>query len=129
MRKVFTAPWEVTITPLDTCGIVRLKEDKYRAVRDCEDTLTRTLIDNYRIWLGDRIEIAEKQSSTLYDMVAVYLAFSEELVVMEKLGIRVTEDGYTIIDDNAKVINCATTWKDLGAFEDFLVERLTRSSN
>jgi hypothetical protein len=46
---------------------------------------------------------------------------------MEKLGIRVTDDGYTAIDDKAKKINCATNWKNLGAFEDLLVKRLTTS--
>jgi len=45
---------------------------------------------------------------------------------MERLGIRVTDDGYTRIDENAKVINCATEWKDLSAFEDFLVDRLIK---
>jgi hypothetical protein len=45
---------------------------------------------------------------------------------MEKLGIKVTDDGFTRIDDKAKVINCATEWKDLSAFEDFIVDRLTR---
>ena len=44
---------------------------------------------------------------------------------MEKLGIRVAADGYTIIDDSAKAITCATEWKNLGAFEDLLVRRLT----
>jgi hypothetical protein len=57
--------------------------------------------------------------------VAVYLAFSEELLVMEELGIRVTDEGYTVIDGGARAINCATGWKDLAAFEDFLVRRLT----
>jgi len=51
---------------------------------------------------------------------------STELVKMEKLGVRVTDDGYTRIDENAKTINCATEWKDLGAFEDFLVDRLIK---
>jgi hypothetical protein len=51
---------------------------------------------------------------------------SIELVKMEKLPIIVTDDGYTKIDDKGKVIYCATEWKDLGAFEDFLVKRLTR---
>ena len=51
---------------------------------------------------------------------------STELVQMEKLGIRVTDDGHTKIDEDAKVINCATEWKNLGAFEDFLVDRLTK---
>ncbi|MHC4539458.1 MAG: hypothetical protein ACYS74_06720 [Planctomycetota bacterium] len=45
---------------------------------------------------------------------------------MEKLPIRVTDDGYTRIDEGAKVIDCATEWKDLDAFEDFLVDRLTK---
>ena len=64
-------------------------------------------------------------TSTLFDTVAVYLAFSEELLEMETLGLRVTDDGYTLVDENAKAIRCATGWKDLAAFEDLLVERLT----
>jgi hypothetical protein len=44
---------------------------------------------------------------------------------MEKLGIRVTNSGYTAIDDKSKKIDCATDWKNMGAYEDFLVERLT----
>jgi inosine-uridine nucleoside N-ribohydrolase len=128
-QRVFTAPWDMTITPLDTCGLVQLKRDKYRAVRDCPDPLIQALIENYRIWAEhvtweSNID-AESYSSTLFDTVAVYLAFSEDLVVMEDLGVRVTDDGYTIIDEAAKIIHCATAWEDLAAFEDLLVERLT----
>lgn len=123
-QKVFTADWDMTITPLDTCGIVKLEEEKYRSVYECKDPLTQALIENYRVWAKYSPE-SEHRSSTLFDTVAIYLAFSEELLVMEKLGIRVTDDGYTVIDEDAKVINCAMDWKDLAAFEDFLVERLT----
>jgi inosine-uridine nucleoside N-ribohydrolase len=129
-QKVFAAPWDMTITPLDTCGLVRLEGRKYQAVRDCEDPLVQALIENYRIWARNlppragRLD-AELQSSTLFDTVAVYLAFAEELVVMEELGIRVTDDGYTVVEDGAKKVNCAMDWKDLAAFEDFLVQRLT----
>lgn len=63
----------------------------------------------------------------LFDTVAIYLAFSEELLAMERLGIRVTGDGHTVIDDSAKRINCAMDWKDLAAFNDLLVQRLTGS--
>jgi len=45
--------------------------------------------------------------------------------MMEKLGIRVTDDGYTVVDEGAKIIRCAMDWKDLPAFESFLVQRLT----
>ena len=123
-QKAFTAPWDMTITPLDTCGFVYLKGDKYRTVFDCNDPLIRAVIENYRVW--DKYSPRSlQQSSTLFDTVAVYLAFSDELLEMEEIGIRVTDDGFTVIDENAKVINCAMKWKDLSAFEDFLVKRLT----
>jgi len=46
--------------------------------------------------------------------------------MMEKLPIRITDGGYTIIDEGANTLNCATKWKDLSAFEDFLISRLTK---
>lgn len=126
-QKVFAAPWDMTITPLDTCGLVKLQGEKYRRVRDCPDPLVRAVIENYRIWAkaGNLGDIAERESSVLFDTVAVYLAFSEELLVMEKLGIRVSDDGYTLIDPGAKTINSAVGWRSLAAFEDFLVQRLS----
>jgi len=128
-QKVFTSVWDMTITPLDTCGIVKLKGAKYKEVFESDRPLARAVIENYRAWTKSQ-EQEEAQvntaSSTLYDTVAVYLAISTELVRMERLPIRVTDDGYTVIDDGGKAINCATEWKDLAAFEDFLVSRLTK---
>ena len=59
----------------------------------------------------------------ILDAVGAYLFLAEK---MEKLPIIVTDDGFTKINENGKEINCATEWKDLGAFEDLLVERLIR---
>ena len=142
-QKVFTAPWNMTITPLDTCGLVNLKGQKYQKVLNRNSPLTRALIENYRAWYKQGIldkekDISESEltkrvdkklnssSTTLFDTVGIYLAMSTDLVKMEKLPIKVTDDGYTRIDENGKVINCATEWKDLDAFEDFLVERLIK---
>jgi inosine-uridine nucleoside N-ribohydrolase len=143
VQKVFAAPWDVTITPLDTCGIVHLTGDKYQKVLKANTTLSKTLIDNYRAWykqgiLKSKKDLSEEEvnkrvnrqinsrSTTLFDTVGIYLGMSTKLVNIEKLGITVTNDGYTRIDKNAKVLNCATEWKDLGAFEDFLVDRLIK---
>jgi inosine-uridine nucleoside N-ribohydrolase len=141
VQKVFSAPWDVTITPLDTCGIVHLTGDKYQKVLKANTPLTNALIENYRAWYKQGIrnkDLSEEElnkrvnqqinsrSTTLFDTVGIYLGMTEKLLKMEKLGITVTDDGYTRIDKNAKVINCATQWKDLGAFEDFLVERLIK---
>jgi inosine-uridine nucleoside N-ribohydrolase len=128
-RAAFNAPWDVTITPLDTCGLVVLQGEQYARVRDCTDPLTQAVIENYRIWAQhvDWTDVdAEAQSSVLFDTVAVYLAFAEELLKMEDLGIRITDDGYTIVEENAKVIHCATAWRNLPAFEDLLVKSLTK---
>jgi inosine-uridine nucleoside N-ribohydrolase len=128
-QKVFTAGWEMTITPLDTCGIVRLGGKKYEKVLKSKNRLARAVIENYRAWTrsqGHDEKRIEGGSTTLYDTVAVYLAISTELVEIEKLGIRVSDEGYTVIEDGGKVICCATEWKDLEGFEDFLVERLTK---
>jgi len=126
-QRAFTSPWDMTITPLDTCGFVRLEGRSYRAIRECNDPMVQALMENYRIWLKGGAERGEFEvrSSILYDTVAVYLSFSEELLVMERLGVRVTDDGYTVLDEKAKAINCATRWRDLSAFESLLVKRLT----
>jgi inosine-uridine nucleoside N-ribohydrolase len=131
-QQVFTAAWPMTITPLDTCGLVSLQGEKYRKVAESTDPLTRAVIENYRIWrkagnptAPDRIDA----SSVLFDTVAVYLAFSDKLLNMESLKLRVTDDGFTRIDPQGKKVECATSWKDLPAFEDFLVERLTGKSS
>lgn len=125
-QAVFQAAWPMVITPLDTCGLVVLKGEKFRKVAECSDPLTRAVIENYSIWCkaGDkRLEA----SSVLFDTVGIYLSFSTELVNVERLPIRVTDDGFTRIDPQGKAIDCAMSWKDLGAFEDFLVARLTGS--
>ncbi|MGD8239560.1 MAG: nucleoside hydrolase [Armatimonadota bacterium] len=127
LQKVFAAPWDVTITPLDTCGIIRLTGEKFAKVHQCEHPAIRALMENYRVWLARRGRPAPDPltaSSTLFDTVAVYLAFTEELLEMENIGLRVTDDGYTVIEEKARAVRCAMKWRNLGAFEDLLVGRL-----
>jgi inosine-uridine nucleoside N-ribohydrolase len=124
-RKAFTAGWEMTITPLDTCGLVNLGGERYRQVRDSKDPVAAAIIENYRCWCGKDKEKAEQRSSILFDTVAVYLAFSQDLCTMQRVGLRVTDDGFTRIDDQAKQINAAMGWKSLDGFRDLLVSRLT----
>jgi len=127
-QEVFSAGWDMTITPLDTCGRIHLTGEKYQAVRQCKDPVIEALMENYRQWsfLSRHVQPEfEQRSSVLFDTVAVYLAFCEDLAVMEDLPIRVTDEGMTVIDEKAgKKMRVATAWKDLPAYEDFLVNRL-----
>ena len=125
-KKGLSAPWDVAITPLDTCGLVTLDGARYQRILRSGNVIASTIVENYRIWCkaGNRAADAEQHSSTLFDPVAVYLAFARDFCKMERLGIRVTDDGMTLIDDQAKQMEVATQWTDLDGFRDLLVDRI-----
>ncbi|MGC8988871.1 MAG: nucleoside hydrolase [Verrucomicrobiia bacterium] len=128
-RDVFSAEWPVVITPLDTCGLVHLKGDNYRRVRESVSPVAKAIVENYKVWSdanarsGQNIPF-ETQSTTLFDTVAVYLAFSQRWLRMEELGIRVDDRGFTVSDPSAKKIRAALDWTDREAFERFLSGRV-----
>lgn len=125
-QEVFAAGWDMTITPLDTCGLIRLTGEKYQAIRRSSQPTMQALLEGYRHWCqGLGSPDFEVRSSVLFDTVAIYLGFAKELLVMEELPIRVSDDGMTVIDEAAgKRMQVATAWKDLAGFEDLLVQRL-----
>lgn len=124
-QQVFGAPWKsMTITPLDTCGLVSIEGDLYQRVLKSHDPVAEAVIENYRIW-GKSNTNAERQSTTLYDTVAVYLAIQHSFCEMERLNVGVTDSGLTVIDPSARSMAVATGWKDMNAYREFLVRRLT----
>lgn len=130
-QRVFNAPWDMTITPLDTCGKVVLSGDRYAKVYRSGSPIARAVMQNYKAWvqyLSKKTDMDplryERESSILFDTVAVYLAMDDRFLNMEMLGLRVMADGLTSVDEDAKKIRCAMTWKDMEAFEDFLVRRI-----
>lgn len=132
LETVLAAPWEVTLTPLDTCGLVRLDGADFRRVRSSRHPVARTILENYRAWAARRPELAPKdvetQSSTLFDCVAVYLAVSEAFCEIEPLPLRVTADGHTRLQPDGRTVRAATQWKDLPAFRRWLADRIAGPS-
>jgi inosine-uridine nucleoside N-ribohydrolase len=125
-KKALSADWDITITPLDTCGLVTLDGARYQRMLRARDPVPATIVENYRLWskASHSEAAAELHSSTLFDTVAVYLAFAQQFCKMERLGIRVTDEGFTVIDERAKQMDVATEWNDLEGFRDLLVNRL-----
>jgi len=129
LRKVFAAPWlEKLITPLDTCGLVVLDGVRYQRVLHSPKPVLRALIENYRIWATlvtwMKVDYEEVRSSTLFDTVAVYLAYSQDFLELEIERLRLTDDGLTIPDPTGYEVLAALRWRDLDGFCDHLVERL-----
>lgn len=125
VRAVLTAPWSVTITPVDTCGTIMLRDDAYRRVLASTDPIVRRLLESYREWLGESVELFDSRSTTLFDCVAIHLAHDESLVEIEELPLAVDDDGMMRITDGAPVVRVATRWRDEPAFIEHLVDRLT----
>ena len=125
-QATLSAPWSmITITPLDTCGIVQLTGQEYQEVLNSHDPAARAVIEGYRSWSSGDQKQAETASTTLFDTVAVYLAFSQAGLKMEQLPIVVTDQGMTVIKPGGTTMSVATEWKDLEGFKRLLVQRLS----
>lgn len=130
-RTVFSADWlSAAITPLDTCNFVRLEGELYRRIEESPDKLVGAIREVYRIWLngGTRKDDmpAPEASSILFDTVAVHMATTFKFLKMEKLNLIVDDGGFTKIDPAGKPFDTAVDWTDLPAYEEFLVDTLTK---
>ncbi len=134
LQAVFAAPWDITITPLDTCGLVALDGPGFQAVRASSDPFARACIANSEAWLPHATWMPEdfdltQHSSTLFDAVAVVMASDLSDLVMEDLPLRVADDGMTVIDaDHGRTVHVATGWRALEGFKAKMVAALTGRS-
>jgi inosine-uridine nucleoside N-ribohydrolase len=131
LREVLSARWNCSITPLDTCGIVDLQGQRYAKVYQSRAAGIGPLMENYRDWLTRVSWLKTKpdpamRSTTLFDLVAVYMGYSEELLEMQRLNIAVEDDGLTKIAASAPEVRCAMKWRNLEGFKDVLVDRLSK---
>lgn len=127
-KKALLAPWKaIAITPLDTCGLVRLQGERFAALKRCSDPLTKAVLESYRIWAGKKSVDDLTESSILFDTVAVYLAMPgpKPLVTMEDLRITVTDNGTTAIDPGGMPMSVATSWTNMDAYLDLMVSTLS----
>ncbi|NVM45740.1 MAG: nucleoside hydrolase [Candidatus Lokiarchaeota archaeon] len=128
-REVFQAQWEKTITPLDTCRDVILKGSLLERFMKSNNLVVQSIKENYNIWkkklIPKLVMVKKNQTSALFDTVAIYLGFSEDLLNIEELKIEVTHNGLTQINEKGNLIRCATSWKDVQLFKEMLVDRLT----
>ncbi|HTY85922.1 MAG TPA: nucleoside hydrolase [Candidatus Acidoferrum sp.] len=130
-KKVFAAPWQsFAITPLDTCGLVKLSGSEFEQVKTNQDALVQALLENYRIWSGKTNVTQLTESSVLFDTVAIYLADPgpKPLLGLETLNLSVSDRGMTTIDPAGCKMTVATSWTDLPGYRDFLLRSLTRAT-
>jgi inosine-uridine nucleoside N-ribohydrolase len=131
LRRVLSAPWmDVLLTPLDTCGMAILDGENYRRIWSATaDPMLRSIIENYCIFASRvswmHCDFFALRSSILFDCVAVYLSYAEELLEIEELRFDVSEDGFTRRNEQgAFSARIAIRWRNLTAFHEHLTARL-----
>jgi inosine-uridine nucleoside N-ribohydrolase len=131
LRAVLAAPWrDVLLTPLDTCNAVVLSGENYHKIWSAtDDPVLRAVIENYCVfaprvsWMNP--DYFAVRSTTLFDCVAVYLGYAEDLVTTETIRFRITDEGFTVRDPAGPfTARAALKWKNLSAFNEHLTHRL-----
>lgn len=131
-RTVMAAPWiDVLLTPLDTCNFAVLDGENYHRIWSATgDIMMRALIENYCLfaprvtWM--HCDFFAVRSTILFDCVAIWLAYAEDLVEIETVRFKITDDGFTVRDeaDGPYTARVALRWRDLPAFHAHLTKRL-----
>jgi len=124
-RIAYGADWDVTMAPLDSAGQVVLAGEQYARVRDSQNPVAKAVMENYSTWYGRSGKgNPRERSSTLFDTVAVYLAFADELLQMRDMNVRVTDQRTTVTDPQGKKTHVAMGWKNLDIFYNLLSTRI-----
>ncbi len=127
-QKLFAAPWlEARLTPLDSCGTIRLRGEEFRRVFHSVSPRLAPIREGYPLWRRQMNLSGEPlESSILFDTVAVHLAHDMKFLRMEKLHLSVSSGGFTVIDPAGREFCVAAGWDDLPGYERYLAEELLR---
>ena len=119
MRELFQSGMNVTITPLDTCGVFQLGNTSLRKVLAAPNPLSVAIAVTWAYWCTyyPCTPLVNSDYLVNYDVVGTFLAHPDPqaLLNIQPLKIWVTDDGYTVVDDvKGTPVDVALTWKDNG---------------
>jgi len=129
-QRTLGLPWDITLTPLDSCGDIHIRDDRLAQLRASDQPLTQAVIANHEGWFNTidwpitKMIDPAVSSSILFDTVAVYLGFSTELLKMETLKVAITDDARMVEDNSGQSMHIATSWRDQEKFLDLVTQRL-----
>ncbi len=117
-QVVFQSGLPLVVAPLDATTQVKLTGPLRRRIFETDTALCQHLYALYQLW--------GKETPTLFDPVAVALAFNETFFTLEDLRIEVDAEGYT--REVAGIPNCrAATGVQSEAFLQWYVSRIMQA--
>lgn len=129
-RTLLASEWDLTLTPVDSCGDIELQGERFARIRDSRSPLLQLVMRDYREWWGEFptastvISSPEELTSVLFDTLAVYLAYRHDAADIVDLALVVDEDGVVAEAPEGRTAHVAIGWRDYDGFLDHLVERL-----
>jgi purine nucleosidase len=119
-QKFASSGAKITYAGLDVTTFVKFNEDMIERLSHRKSPLTDALESLYSLW-GMKMA---KPIPTLFDPVAVAMVIWPDLVTTRKAYVKVTDEGYTVIDES-KEPNCEIGMSiDTEAFLNRLMDRL-----
>lgn len=132
MGEMLQAGWNVSITPLDTCGTTTLPPQYSQSFIASANSWSLGLSSSLLYFCTALSCQLNSATSPLYDTVATLLTLpnAKDFVDFKTLNLRVTSDGYTVIDNNKGTpTQVALYWKDdtvgLNQYREFLISALS----
>ncbi|HUU27778.1 MAG TPA: nucleoside hydrolase [archaeon] len=123
-KKYMTSGVPVTLAGLDVTTLVKFNAERRLQIQMRNSPLTDALCGLYTLWSINRFG----SDPVLYDPVAVSMAITDKFVNTRKAHVRVTDKGYTVIDES-KAPNCQIGMHiDKEAFIDWLTGRLLKQN-
>ena len=135
MTLLLQAGWDITLTPLDTCGVAYLTPTPLQFFIASVDAASNGLGSSLLYFCSSVDCHLQQHTTPIYDAVATLLTLSSaaDFVEFEELNITVTSDGHTVVNNSgghsAKV---ALYWKSpdgLDHFRNYLVDTLSGQGN
>lgn len=128
-RAALEGDWlSFKITPLDTCGFIKIEGEAYQSLKQSELPGLKAVFENYSYWKDlvtwEKPDYFETRTSVLYDIVPIYMAYAKALLEYENVKIIVDDQGFTRRSEKGRSVQAAMHWKDLDAFYAHVVERM-----
>lgn len=129
-KIMYQASWDLTIAPLDTTGVVQIGGPEYQMLMLTDNPVVQTLYENYKAWVegGSFRQNPDVRSTSLYDIVPVYLVMNQSFCGMEDIRLVVDDRGLTVPDARGRSIHCAMEWKKLDDFVQFTIDALKKGT-
>jgi len=122
-QKVVNSGVPITIAGLDVTDMVYFRADRIQKLLLRNSPLTDAICGLYILWT-----LYVDRDPILFDPVAVAMAITDKFVETRKVHVRVTDEGYTVVEEG-KQPNCQIGMRiDKDAILDWITERLLKQN-